>query len=172
MHTGSRLSRGCDMKYSRLYRGQEKSTPSPTEVLTAKTFIQEIVHDKTAFCNIEVLGNTDPFNGVKSVFKRILWMYLFNVGAGKLVTLQSISEDLNEDNLEYLYKCLFSLKRRGIVNYAHYPRIGYLIQSVSKIHFEDYGLEFGCPYGFADGSCNHCLFAQNCAWRREYYRNE
>ena len=159
----------------RFYLPNEKSTPSPTEVLSARTFTSPIVHKKSGLCNLEVydIENFDVFDGVKSISKRLVWFHLFYVGAGHFVTKSSVAKDLGLKQ-SVVGRCLYSLKMDGKIDYTYYCNNGYLIQNVSKIEFDNFHVEAGCPYGFPTDhmtdSCARCLFMRNCR-RTESWRN-
>ena len=121
------------------------------------------ISDMTPPCNIRLRPDNDPFVGIKSVPKRRMWLFLYNVGKGRFFNKSELAKGLDLTNA-VAGRCIYSLKQDGIIDYSYFPGLGYCLEYVRPVEFMNYEITWGCPFGFKNESltCSNCLFLDSC----------
>lgn len=122
--------------------------------------------DITPPCNLRVQPK-DPFQTIKSIEKRRMWIFLHNVhlvGNVEFFKKEELARILGLSNA-VAGRLLYSLKQDGIIEYKYYQGQGYCLEFVKHIEYDNYNLSWACPFGFKSGSyygCERCLFLDQC----------
>lgn len=129
----------------------------------------DILSGITPPCNIRISPYRDPFLGIKSIDKRRMWLFLYDVGKGSnagkggFFLLSNLAEKL-ELTESKAGSCLRNLRKDGIVDYVYFCGKGYCLKYVRPIDFKNLYMSWGCPFGFRSEwlDCENCLFLGNC----------